>query len=188
MARQIIFTTSIITSILKNENLEKEILKELQTHEDLKQGRVRSNFGGFQTNDITNKSILEPLGNETVRLIFENYKIKANKINMNNLWINKNYKNNFNNLHVHPRCHLSAVYYVDVSEKGGELVFRREDCIFTEQNLFIPNDMDFDDSFTIKPKKNLLIIFPSHLKHMVQPHEDDRPRISVSFNIGFENG
>ncbi len=56
----------------------------------------------------------------------------------------------------------------------------------------IPNFLksaDFKEEYHFKPLKHQLIIFPSHLLHMVTPHFDDRPRISVSFNISIkENG
>ena len=90
---------------------------------------------------------------------------------------------------MHPGSNFSGVYYLEVTKEGGELVFVRNDtaasfnwvCDFIE-------DTNFSDSFIIKPKKNLIVLFPSHLSHFVKPHDEDIGRISVSFNICLKHG
>jgi len=189
MARHTIFTNSILVDNLDNSNLKDEILKELKIHEDLKKGRQFSNFGGFQTLDIKNKFICKTVGQKCVEMLFESYDFKIDKIIMCNLWINKNNKNDFNLPHVHPSCQFSGAYYLETPQKGGELSFMRNECsVFSELESFIPNNLDFNEKFYIKPKNNLFIVFPAYLKHMVMPHKEDKTRISVSFNIKLKNG
>jgi uncharacterized protein (TIGR02466 family) len=108
---------------------------------------------------------------------------------MLNLWINKNYKHNFNKIHNHAMSDFSGVYYIEVSEKDGELVFYRGDK--TNQMMSIQENFkgeDFDEDFRLQPLENQLIIFPSHLQHMVFPHSEEKARISVSFNIKVLHG
>mgnify|MGYP003137595103 CR=1 FL=1 len=53
---------------------------------------------------------------------------------------------------------------------------------------FLQADSDFFETYQIKPEEDLLMLFPSYLKHMVEPHYDDKARISVSFNINLKDG
>ena len=172
MARHIIFTQSILVEKFEDVELKKEILNELKLSEESNNGRFFSNVGGFQTQNIKNRKILELL---------------VDKIS--NLWINKNNKGDFNDTHVHPNCHFSGVYYVNTSTKGGTLKFLNDDLkVFASLSRFIENDSDFIETYIIKPEENLLILFPSYLKHMVLPHYDEKARISVSFNINLKDG
>ena len=99
-------------------------------------------------------------------------------------------KNNFNTPHVHPGSNFSAVYYLQTSDKDGELNFFRNDKSIDfgpNQNLF--DDSDFWNNFKLKPKDNMFVLFPSYLQHMVFPHNEDKSRISLSFNINInKNG
>ena len=44
-------------------------------------------------------------------------------------------------------------------------------------------DEDFNAEYHFRPLKNQIILFPSNLIHMVSAHFEDKPRISISFNI-----
>jgi len=39
---------------------------------------------------------------------------------------------------------------------------------------------------TYKPKAGMMVIFPSWLWHGVEPNMNDKPRISIAFNIGYK--
>ena len=189
MARHIIFTQSILVEKFKDVELKKEILNELKLNEESNNGRFFSNVGGFQTQNIKNTKILKLLVDKICKLMFEHYKINTRYIEIPNLWINKNNKGDFNDTHVHPNCHFSGVYYVNTSTKGGTLKFLNDDLkVFASLSRFIENDSDFIETYIIKPEENLLILFPSYLKHMVLPHYDEKARISVSFNINLKDG
>ena len=189
MVRQVIFTQSIVGEKFKDEELKKEILSELKLSEESNNGRSFSNRGGFQTKDIENIKILKTLGDKVCKLMFDHYKINTRYIQISNLWINKNNKGDFNDTHVHPNSHFSGVYYVDASTKGGTLKFINDDTkVFASLGRFIEDDSDFFETYQIKPEEDLLILFPSYLKHMVEPHYDEKARISVSFNINLKDG
>ena len=40
-------------------------------------------------------------------------------------------------------------------------------------------------TWKIKPEENKCILFPSYLKHYVEPNLNKKERISISFNYGF---
>ena len=52
----------------------------------------------------------------------------------------------------------------------------------TNNSAFLEGS-DFNNYYEIQPIKNLFVLFPSHLDHMVAPHNDNKPRVSVSFNF-----
>ncbi len=187
MAKIPIFQDSILIKDVNNKELDETIVKILQNEMQDNQGNFFSNMGGYQTKNIHNNIICDTLLKESAGLIIENYKLTKVKITMKNLWINQNNKNNFNTPHIHQLSNFSGVYYVEVSDKNGELIFFRGDKSnqILEIQSFI-KDKDFYEEYHVKPLKNQLIIFPSHLMHMVKPHFEEKPRISVSFNITIE--
>ena len=188
MAKVQIFANSIITENFENAELESEIFKELKIQEKIG-GRQISNFGGFQSNGINNKIILQSLGKKTTDLLLQNYNIKSKEIWITDLWINQNLQKDFNIVHIHEGSHFSGVYYLQVPKENGELVFLREDSVvLSNLNKYISNNSEFIHNYYIKPKKNLLVLFPSYLRHCVLPHKEKCARVSVSFNVKFKNG
>ena len=57
----------------------------------------------------------------------------------------------------------------------------------TSNHEFLDN-IDLNVHTQIKPTNHLFIIFPSYLLHMATPHFEEEHRISVAFNVKFENG
>jgi uncharacterized protein (TIGR02466 family) len=185
MDKKIIFSESIIFSTIEDSDLTEIILRLLDENEKRKKTAFKSNRGGYQTDPIDNFYLNKSFTTEALRCLQNNYNItKQAKLNLLNLWINKNYKGSFNVPHVHPKSNFSGIFYVEVAEKDGQLIFIRNDKSnsFTDNSYFF-NGLDFNVTYDIQPKKNMFIIFPSHLDHMVMPHFDDKPRISVSFNF-----
>lgn len=184
MAKIPIFQDSIIFGSIINEELNKTILNVLENQMKENEGVFHTNKGGYQTKIIFDEKINKFLLERSAKLIIENYQLKNVKINLLNLWINHNLKGNYNLPHIHQYSNFSGIYYVEVTEEGGDLIFFRGDK--SNQMLHIQailQEEDFREQFHIKPIKNQLIIFPSHLMHMVTPHLDDKPRVSVAFNL-----
>lgn len=189
MYKKIIFSDSIILSEIKDDKLHEIVNRILKEKEVKNQGVVKSNRKGFQTDTVNNLYLNKTFTKKAIECIRENYNIdKKTNLGLSNLWINKNLKESYNAPHVHPISNFSGVYYVDASEKEGKLIFLRNDqaTSFTNNAAFL-NCPDFHDYYQIQPKNNLFILFPSHLNHMVAPHNDDKPRISVSFNFQLSN-
>jgi uncharacterized protein (TIGR02466 family) len=100
-------------------------------------------------------------------------------------WANVNRAGHFNRMHTHPGSTWSGTYYVDpgtdeTSPPEGTLLHIFDPCQ-GRANTFLPGIAA--SSFTIKPVAGLMVLFPSYLAHMVFPHQGDRPRISVAFNL-----
>ena len=184
MAKIPIFQDSIILDSLIDTQLDETIYKVLKNEMEKKDGSFFSNKGGYQTVSINNEKICNTILNKSVKMITENYRIFNSNFTMNALWINQNKKGNYNSPHIHPLSVFAGVYYLNVAETGGDLIFFRSDR--SNQMLDINKDLideDFNAEYHLRPLKNQIILFPSNLIHMVSAHFEDKPRISISFNI-----
>ena len=94
------------------------------------EGRLVSNVGGWQSNDYKefDKTPLKPL----VESITKMAAVASNELGIPepadsivNLWVNINPRLSYNQVHVHPECKLSGVFYVKADENAGNLCFTR---------------------------------------------------------------
>ena len=96
-------------------------------------------------------------------------------------WINLHDRGGFNFLHVHEGCLLSGCFYLSVPPGSGKLVFRdpRPGVIHGYVKGAVPNGYT---DIRLAPETGLLVLFPCWMEHFVEPHDNDVPRISISFN------
>lgn len=109
------------------------------------------------------------------------------------MWANVNRPGDANQLHCHNGSFWSGVYYVDpggaeAADGGGELII--EDPRFPTAYMTIadlvfrgPDGEPVRSQFAIRPEAGLLVLFPSWVRHSVQPHRGDRERVSVALNL-----
>ncbi len=102
-------------------------------------------------------------------------------------WINVNQPGDFNTLHSHPGCFVSATYYVRIPPelRGGEIYFR--DPRGPAVAMYETPDIDLPwvgngVGIPFTPATGHLLIFPSWLEHSVEPFEGSGERISIAFN------
>lgn len=151
--------------------------------------KFKSNMGGFQS--------MLPLNNPEIKkfskIILKEVNIFSTEIGlkninrMSNIWINVNHFKDSNLLHSHPLCALSGVYYIKTPEDCGNIQFVNPvtDFIDIEWNKNILKHNNYNSSqWSIKPEVGKLILFPSWLKHFVEPNlNKNNPRVSLSFNL-----
>ncbi len=104
-----------------------------------------------------------------------------------NAWANVNRTGDYNDLHTHPACAWSGVYYVDVGtpapdnrKRSGTLEFI--DPRYGADMVFVPG-AEFGAAKVIRPSNGELVMFPSWLNHWVHPYWGEGERISIAFNI-----
>jgi len=188
MAKIDIFKESIIVDSLINSEIDKKVKKILKEEKNKNKGVQISNVnGGYQTKNIFDETLRKIFLTKAGRLIYNFFRVNENyKIRMQSIWINENYKNCINVDHVHGQSNFSGIYYVEVPENSGELVFTRTDksgSMMINNDMFANNELSFNLIYKIQPLKNQIILFPSHLIHGVLPNNNERARISVSFNV-----
>lgn len=123
-----------------------------------------------------------------------------------NGWANINPRDTWNALHLHSNknWHWAAVYYLQLEDlqpgsgrsepdesgpnrlgpgKGGALVFRDAGTgLEPASNADVPSDFT-RRSHRVAPNEGELVVFPSWLYHLVEPHEAGNDRISIAFNL-----
>lgn len=121
-------------------------------------------------------------------------------INMTGIWFQISNDYNFHETHVHGNCSWSGVYYV----QSGEASKGPEDHVGKQPNgvtrFYGPNiDLSAgghaeagnlylqDYAYDSYPQDGKLVVFPSHLKHMVFPYNGPTDRVVVSFHVQMTN-
>lgn len=156
-------------------------------------GRKVSNVGGWQSDDIApgEKEELSELIStiyEKVGFCLDTYGFKPGSVSMEigNLWVNINGKNDVNMAHTHTTCFLSGVYYVKASKESSNIVFYRnfvEDFVITSIAPVERHTQLSGSTAQYPPRTGRLIMFPSWVGHSVLPNPVDEERISIAFNI-----
>ena len=95
--------------------------------------------------------------------------------------------------HTHPKCHLSGVLWLKIPENSGNIIFISPyehvahveiDELYSDE--FKKSHNSFSNYF-LNPTEGYMILFPSHLVHYVDVNKSNEDRISVAFNILFED-
>ena len=109
------------------------------------------------------------------------------KLHHGNYWVNINYQHSYNNVHTHPGCWYSGVFYLKVPEEtrgSGVLQFLSGQS--RHMSDFTHCSRRDADNFVVDPVEGDLFLFPSAMLHYVEPNEVDFDRISIAFNHEFQ--
>jgi uncharacterized protein (TIGR02466 family) len=89
--------------------------------------------------------------------------------------------------HVHTNSLISGILYTKVHENCGDIIFYRNSA----QHVFPPAiHIDFrnlnqlnGEVFSVTPKNNMILLFPSSLTHSVTINNSNEDRYSIAFDI-----
>ena len=161
-----------------------------QKMDEDKGGRILSNEGGWQSNDlflpVPELCELTSIVTFRMRELAKKIELKdVHKLVLTNLWININKKSNTNMPHIHPNSVLTAIYYVKVPPDSGDTVFltsvKDYDQCFKDFMIEKYNEYN-SPAYRLKPSQGKLVFFPSWLEHKVESNETNMDRISIAFN------
>jgi len=130
------------------------------------EGRVKSNIGGYQSNDIT-------FGfQELITFVFECFKEYNSNVILDNFWLNINKGTHFNKAHIHASNTWSVVYYHRVCCEKAALYFETlTPTLNNEPKQFFPKNQE-------------IYFFDGLLPHGTVPCEQEsHERISIAFNF-----
>jgi len=157
------------------------------------EGLKRSNKGGWHSkpfklgikDTIQHKFTLEIQKNILDTFQKYGWKTKNVPITIKEMLAIINKNEDFNVLHSHPNCYLSAAYYVKAPPNCGK--FEIECPNIAKANSFPliqkPNDLNIR-VVSIDVNEGDLLIFPGYLPHKVAQNQSGQDRIVISFNIG----
>jgi uncharacterized protein (TIGR02466 family) len=152
---------------------------------------THKNTGNTTTNDsyVLNKPEMADLAKDLLSSI--NYYV-ANIINpvdgltpyITQSWINYTEPGEFHHKHKHPNSIISGVLYINADEKKDKILFFNN---FDPQIEINTNQYNLYNARTwwVGVKTGALVLFPSHLYHMVETTETEETRISLAFNVFF---
>lgn len=173
-----------------NNALKKLILKASKTQPSVQ----KTNLGGWQS-DIDFLERPEPaislLRTRAYHAAFRYLQAMAPpgsegkyEVSIGSAWANVNNQTHSNSPHMHPGVQVSAVYYVDdggSAEDGIRFIDPRP------QASMIPTPGKWTqgtgEHIKVRSVPGLFVLFPAWLQHYVVPHQGNRSRMSVSFNI-----
>ena len=113
---------------------------------------------------------------------------------INSAWVNYMKAGEFNPMHTHDNCDLSAVLFLSIPDD-----IKEENINFKGNKNGVtvgPGELRFFAFPSIKryitekgffPKRGDLFIFPNNLSHYVAPFESNVERVSVAFNMKEKN-
>ena len=179
----------VIHSVYDEDFANEEYIEYFHQYRDKFPTEVVSNMGGYQSVSDIHQDIdfvplatriwemIEPCCNEITEE-FSNNGYSGTQLQLDNMWFNINGPGNWNVCHTHPHSFYSGVMWILAPEDSGDLVFRSPH----EHELY-----GYRDSMhTIPPETGRVVMFPSHLLHMVTPNKSVEDRYSISFNLNLK--
>ena len=179
-----LFPTVVGASIIK------EDLSNLNQIKNVKytSTRVTSSENCFLSED---QKILSNFQNEKdiIMSYFNSFKneilrYESTDVEMTTSWATKLTTNASSQFHHHKNSYYSGVVYLEKPENGGEIEF--EDAgVYSSFMLNPPIEYNLLnlETFEIRPDKNLVVFFPSYLRHRIKHYTGSNPRYSIAFNI-----
>ena len=174
-------------------DLNKQLLEYIyKLYNEDKEGVERSNKGGWHSKNFTIKdkdSIQHKFALVVQKYILDSFhklgwKTKDQNIQIKEMWAIINKKDDFNVIHTHPNCYLSAAYYVKASKGCGRFQVENPNIAkrYAYPEIAIQNELNVEVA-GINISEGDLLIFPSYLPHKVKKNESDEDRIVISFNV-----
>jgi len=192
-----LFSEPVFKYKLKSfENLNKELSKYIyKLRDEDNEGLKKSNKGGWHSKPFRLEiegSIQQTFAKEIQKNIldvFQKYGWKTENvpITIQEMWAIINKNEDFNVLHSHPNCYLSAAYYVKAPKNCGK--FEIECPNIAKLNSFPaiekPTDLNIR-VVSLDIAEGDLLLFPGYLPHKVAKNDSGDDRIVISFNIGIK--
>ena len=142
-------------------------------------GQVKQEFQ--LTKNFINKNLTKVIEKEVKLFIKKTLKKTVKKIKIKNLWIVRQFENEYNPVHYH-KGHLSAVGYLKIPKNlnQSKKKFKTNGTID-----FINGSKNFlsDSIYNHTPKVGDMIFFPNYLMHTAYPFHVKGERRSFSLNI-----
>lgn len=187
----VLFPTPLFSfQLTDHQGLDQLLLQVIQQLKNQDAGRVASNVLGWHSRgnlfDLPEVKPFQELVSAAIAECANAMGYGQVPIRPANCWANVNPTYASNKIHDHANCLFSGVYYLQTSENCGNLMFYdpRE-----ARTFYKPSVSNFTaytaDAVAHQPAAGLLLIFPSWLKHGVEPNLSNTERISISFNYVF---
>lgn len=183
-------TPLFVFSLKEHEHLDRSLLEVIYQIKQTDPGYNASNVLGWHSKDnLFERAEVQPfkeLVNAAIAEVAQAMGYGNVKILPANCWANVNPKYASNKIHDHANCLFSGVYYLKTPKDCGNLMFYDPRSAKSFYKPKVPNFTAYTaDAIAHVAETGLLLIFPSWLKHGVEPNLSDDDRVSISFNYVF---
>ena len=174
--------------------LSKKIINTLNTYVDKSNISKKNDYSSKLASQIKNEIKIPKLiiDKNLSKELIKNIKIyleksdikKIKEIKIINLWVVKQFKNEYNPIHYHDG-QLSGVGYLKIPKNMSENKLIKNKKFKTNGTIdFINGQNNFlsKSIYNLNPKLGELLIFPNYLMHTAYPFNVDGERRSFSFN------
>jgi len=161
----------------------------LQLREVNPDGVAKTNIKGWQSDN--NLQTLHEFDDINLRIlqvcqrIAESQNFRPNVTLQHQAWVNISPPGASNQIHHHPNCHFSGVYYVRLdAPRCGSIFFR--DPRVASRMLTYPADTPTEftaSELRMQPEEGRMYVFPGWLEHGVDENLSSSDRVSISFNV-----
>ena len=175
--------------------LSKKIINFLNAYIDKSQISKKNDYSSKLTSQIRNEIKIpnlitsRNLSKELIKNIKSYLKKsdvkKIKEIKIINLWVIRQFKNEYNPIHYHDG-QLSGVGYLQIPKNMNQNKFVKNKKIKTNGTIdFINGQKNFlsKSIYNLNPKLGDLLIFPNYLMHAAYPFNVDGERRSFAFNV-----
>ena len=171
-------------------NINQEVDKILGDKKRLKKSDYSKKLVGQVTQEIQlnskfiKKNILKFIDVNVKKYIKKCIKKNTKKIILKNLWVVRQFKNEYNPIHFHSG-NISGVGYLKIPKN----ITQSKKRLKTNGTIdFIHGSKSFlsNSLFNHNPKVGDMILFPNYLMHTAYPFKRDGERRSFSFNIDID--
>ncbi|MDP2091546.1 MAG: TIGR02466 family protein [Pseudohongiella sp.] len=152
-------------------------------------GVAKTNIKGWQSaNNLQNLPEFEEMNLRIVQVcqrIAESQKFVPGLDYQLQAWVNISPPGASNQVHFHPNCHFSGVYYVSLQAPECGSIFFRDPRVASRM---MTNPVTSATEFTatelrMRPEEGRMYVFPGWLEHGVDENLSDTDRVSISFNV-----
>ena len=136
------------------------------------------------SSNFVKKNLLKFIGDSVKKYINKSSKRNVKKIILKNMWVVRQFKNEYNPIHFHSG-NISGVGYLKIPKN----ITKSHKRLKTNGTIdFIHGSKSFlnNSLFNHNPRIGDLILFPNYLMHTAYPFKREGERRSFSFNIDID--
>ncbi|MDO9519674.1 MAG: TIGR02466 family protein [Pseudohongiella sp.] len=152
-------------------------------------GVANTNIKGWQSpnnlQDMVEFSEINLRILQVCQRIAESQNFKPNIALQSQAWVNISPPGASNQVHFHPNCHFSGVYYVSLDAPDCGSIFFRDPRVASRMMTYpVDKATEFTASeLRMRPEEGRMYVFPGWLEHGVEENLSSKDRISISFNV-----
>jgi len=179
-----LFSKVVSTTLLPLNNEEKIDLKQTIEKVSFKKAnnnsQISSNLNILKLTKL--KFLKQKIMNCFMEFVNSTLLLKNIEFKITSSWITKVGQGDIGHSHNHGNSFYSGVFYIDVDDNTGKITF-----INVNKSTFELKPSEYNNlnsvKWSIQPKNNQIIFFPSEVYHQVEENKSSTTRYSLAFNI-----